>query len=215
MKKIILALGGGGIRGFAHIGVLKVLERAGIEVAGIAGTSMGGMLGALYAAGIPLDEIQSDIKKNLTIRNMFKLVDLSLSKTGLSMKGARILDLLTDKIGADVEFSDLKIPLAVITADLTSGAEHVISNGPVSLAVRATISIPGVFEPVQQEELRLVDGGIVNNVPVDVAKQFGTEPILAVDVMPRFQLNQAGSPIIEQALVLDKSPAFLSDPIVR
>ena len=105
--KIGLALGGGGARGLAHIGVLKVIERAGIHVVMLAGTSMGGLIGSMYAAGLPIPEIESGIVELASVKRLSKLVDFSLAGRGL-LKGVRVYELLADTLGADLTFADLQ-----------------------------------------------------------------------------------------------------------
>ena len=191
-----LALGGGGARGLAHIGVLKVFEREHIPVHFIAGTSMGGIVGATYAAGVPLETITGvalQIRKRM---EQLRLLDFKLSGRGL-LKGTRLYRQLASLLGEELTFADLKIPLALMAVDILTGREVVLNEGKVVDAIRATMSVPGVFEPVPRGELLLVDGGILNNVPVDVVSQSGVERTIAVDVMPDFPRNRAGqAPIV-------------------
>jgi NTE family protein len=191
-----LALGGGGARGIAHIGVLRVFEREHIPVNFIAGTSMGGIIGASYAAGVPLEAITGVA---LQIRKRFeqlRLLDVKLTGRGL-IKGTRLYRQLASLIGEELTFADLKIPSALMAVDLFTGREVVLADGKVVDAIRATMSVPGVFEPVPRGDLLLVDGGILNNVPVDVVCQAGMQLSIAVDVMPDFPRNRAGqAPVV-------------------
>jgi NTE family protein len=212
-RPVILALGGGGARGLAHVGVLQALEGAGLRVSGIAGTSMGGLIGSLYAACIPLDEIEAAILRLANPREMMRLVDVGLGSYGISVKGVRIYDLLAEMLGAQMTFDDLCMPFATVAIDLNTGREVVLREGRVADAVRATISIPGVFEPVSSETVRLVDGGALNNLPVDVARGLGDDPVVAVDVMPQFRRNTAGVQPEVLPLELSRLPKVLKDTV--
>lgn len=171
-----LVLSGGGARGFAHIGVLRVLEREGARYDVIAGTSMGAIIGALYAAGHRPDKIQ-EITATTTWRDV---VDLSL-RSGL-MKGDRLHDLLEAHLPAT--FEELEIPLAIISTDIESGEEVVHTEGDLITAVRASAGFPGAFEPVYMDGRTLGDGGIVNNLPVSAALLMGANRTIASDVTP-------------------------------
>lgn len=171
-----LVLSGGGARGFAHIGVLRVLEKEGARFDVVAGTSMGAIIGAFYAAGHKADEIEK-IVESITWRDV---VDLSL-RSGL-MKGERLHELLEEYLPAT--FEELKIPLAVITTDVESGEEVVHTEGDLITAVRASAGFPGAFEPIEMQGRTLGDGGIVNNLPVNAATVLGANRIIASDVTP-------------------------------
>ena len=189
-----IALGGGGARGFAHIGVLKVLEREGIFPRLVAGTSMGGVIGAMYAAGLSAAQMEAEAVKATSRRaDMLRVIDVNLSQTGL-VRGARIYDYIAGVIGLETKFSDLRRPLSMVAVDLNTGREVVLHSGRVADAVRATISVPGVFKPVEIGPLRLVDGGMLNNVPVDVVRKMGADVVIAVDVLPSFTRNAPGEP---------------------
>lgn len=211
MQDIILVLGGGGARGLAHLGVLQILKCEGIPVSAVAGTSMGGLLGALYCAGVPLDEIESEILRLAQPEELLKLVDLRVTASGISIKGARIYEFLTATLGGEIRFEALQIPLAVVAVDVWSGRPVVLNEGSVPAAVRATISIPEVFEPVERDRMRLVDGGILNNVPVDVARTLGSGPVIAVDVMPRFRDNEPGADPVSLPPEIPHLPRVLED----
>ena len=209
--KIGLVLGGGGARGLAHIGVLKVLEREQIPISYIAGTSMGGLIGALYAAGISLDAIEAEIKKLSPTSQVIKLVDLKLAGVGLQLKGTRIYNYLATFLGEDCTFNDLNIPVGMVAVDTITGREVILREGRVVDAIRATISVPGIFSAVQTENLLLVDGGILNNVPVDVVRGMGANRVIAVDVLPFFGLNKPGEPVLVEKLELHKWPRTVSE----
>ncbi|MEZ4519700.1 MAG: patatin-like phospholipase family protein [Chloroflexota bacterium] len=206
-----LALGGGGARGLAHIGLLRVLQREQIPVSFIAGTSMGGLVGALFAAGLPLEEVEAEVKRYAQVREQLKLVDVSLSSAGLSVQGRRIYNFLADLLGETLLFSDLNIPTAMASVDILSGQDIVLQGGLVIDAVRATISVPGIFTPVDLGGYRLVDGGVLNNVPVDVARALGDAPIVAVDVLPTFNDNVPGQPAIVEGLQLPIGPVYINE----
>lgn len=182
IKKVGLALGSGAARGLAHIGVLEVLEREGIPIDMIAGTSAGAAVGALYAQGKDASYIKK-VVLDLGWKKMAPLVDLSLPKSGF-IKGRKIKDLLASFIGGDIKFSDLKIPFACVATDIDTGEEVVIDRGCVMDAVRASISIPAIFTVVRREGRYLVDGILVNPVPVNVVKQMGADFVIAVNVIP-------------------------------
>ncbi|MEZ4771029.1 MAG: patatin-like phospholipase family protein [Caldilineales bacterium] len=189
-----IALGGGGARGLAHIGVLKVLQREGIFPRLVAGTSMGGVIGAMYAAGLSAEQMEAEAAKATSGRTeMIRVVDVNLSQTGI-VRGARIYNYIAEIIGLETRFSDLRRPLSMVAVDLNTGREVVLNTGRVADAVRATISVPGVFKPVEIGPLRLVDGGMLNNVPVDVARKMGADVVIAVDVLPSFTQNVPGKP---------------------
>ncbi len=174
--KVGLALGGGGARGYAHIGVLKVLEREGVPVDFLAGTSMGGLVAAGYAAGISPADME---KEALSLRPR-RLLDISLPRMGL-LEGKRVQQHLTHLLGGK-DFSQTRIPLCLIAVDLETGEELALAEGPLVDAVRATISVPGVFCPAEWRGRLLVDGGVINNVPADVVRKMGAEVVIAVDV---------------------------------
>jgi NTE family protein len=173
-----LALGSGGLRGLAHIGALRVLEQAKIPVDFIAGCSIGGLIGALYASGLDSDTIFK-LAKNLKRRHW---LDFVVPKMGL-VAGDRTLAtlrLLTKRL----QFSELTIPLAVVATDLITGREIVFTDGEVASAVRASISVPGIFVPYKLDGMLLVDGAVVNPTPVDVAHGMGADIVVAVDLLP-------------------------------
>jgi len=158
---------------------------------------MGGIIGATYAAGVPLETITGvalQIRKRI---EQLRLLDVKLTGRGL-IKGTRLYRQLASLLGEELTFSELKIPMEMLSVDINTWREVVLREGKVVDAIRATMSIPGVFEPVPRGELLLVDGGILNNVPVDVVRQAGMEVVIAVDVMPDFRRNSAGqTPVVK------------------
>ena len=178
--KIGYALGGGGARGLAHIGVMKVLEEHGIYPDVLAGTSMGALVGALYASGLRAGDIERALR--LDLRRLAMLADVRLSLSGL-VQGKRVTSALKAFLG-DLDFSDLKIPFACVATDIVHGQQIVIRTGPVITAVRASISVPGIFTPVKVRGRYLVDGGLVNMVPVSACRDMGAEYVVGVNVIP-------------------------------
>ena len=178
-KKIGLALGSGAARGLAHIGVLKVLEANRIPVDFIAGSSMGALIGALYAGGLSVEQLQ-EIACNTDWKLTAKMFTPTLPWSGL-VEGSRIRQFIQTLVG-DRNFSDLKLPFAAVATDVQTGEQIIIENGSLVEAVRASISIPGIFTPVRHQNRFLVDGGVVNSVPTDVARAMGSDIVLAVNV---------------------------------
>ncbi len=173
---ITLALGGGGAKGNSHIGVIRRLEKEGYKIRSVAGTSFGGLVAILYASGYTADEIEeifiSVDQGNLYGRDSHD--DASL----LGLAGVRKL---LDSILGEKTFHDLKIPCAVTAVDVKTGTEIVISHGFLRDAVLATIALPGIFPPLHLNEWELVDGGVLNPVPVSVARMLSPDlPIVAV-----------------------------------
>ncbi|MCJ7425828.1 MAG: patatin-like phospholipase family protein [Dehalococcoidales bacterium] len=181
-KKVGLALGGGAARGLAHIGVLEVLQREGIPIDMIAGTSIGGLVGAFCARGQDFGLLK-DMAVKINLVKMLSLADLALPKSGL-FGGKAVISMLEKMMGNDVKFEELPIPLALVATDIITGEEVVIDRGSVLEGVRATISIPGIFTVAKRQGRYLVDGGLVNPVPVSVLKDMGADFIIAVNVMP-------------------------------
>jgi NTE family protein len=181
-KKIGLALGGGAARGLAHIGVLEVLKKEGIPIDLIAGTSAGAIIGAAYAWNQDTNRMMRDAL-DANWKKMAPLIDPSMPKSGF-IKGNKIRDLIATYVGGDVDFSDLKIPFACVATDIDTGEEVVIDSGPVPDALRASISIPGIFTVVKHGERYVVDGGLTTPVPVEVVRRMGADFIIAVNVNP-------------------------------
>ncbi len=178
--KIGYALGGGGARGLSHIGVMKVLEEHGIYPDVIAGTSIGALVGALYASGLRAGDIERALR--LDLRRLAMLADVRLSLSGL-VQGKRVTSALKAFLG-DLDFADLKIPFACVATDIVNGQQIVLRTGPVISAVRASISVPGLFTPVKVRGRYLVDGGLVNMVPVSTCRDMGAEYVVGVNVIP-------------------------------
>lgn len=175
-KKIGLALGGGSVRGLAHIGILKVFETERIPISCIAGTSIGALIGACYASGLNAQRIEEIA---LTTR-LKDLVDFTEPKTGF-IKGRKIEKYIR-KLIKNKSFSELEIPLRIIATDLIKGEKVIFKKGDVAKAVRASISLPGVFSSVKIGKKELIDGGMVDPIPVDAVKKMGADIIIAVDL---------------------------------
>ncbi|HEY42802.1 MAG TPA: patatin-like phospholipase family protein [Anaerolineae bacterium] len=178
-----LALSGGGARGLAHIGVLKVLEREGIPIDCLAGSSMGGIIAAVYAAGVSLTELEAEANRMARLRELVKLVDLLPPRRGL-LAGNRLRAFLSRFVDPSLTFHDLHLPLALTAVDLLSGEEIRLDEGPVIDAILATCAFPGVLPPVASNGHWLVDGGLLNNLPVDVVRNLGAEVVIASNVTP-------------------------------
>lgn len=174
--KVGLALGAGGARGFAHIGVLQVLEKHHIPIDFIAGSSIGSLVGALYCMGHDSKTLE---RFALLFREKFYL-DFTLPKMGF-ISGKRMKEFL-NLLTQGKSFSDLQIPLTVVATDLLNGEKVLFREGSVADAVRASISIPGIFVPEEIDGKLLVDGGVVDRVPASVVKEMGADVIIAVDV---------------------------------
>ncbi|MBI3930458.1 MAG: patatin-like phospholipase family protein [Chloroflexi bacterium] len=180
-KKVGLALGSGAARGLAHIGVLEVLDREGIPVDMIAGTSIGALIGAFYAQQKDVGRIKN-LALGMGSKKFASLLDPVLPRTGL-IRGRKIENTLRPTIG-DIEFGDLRIPFACVATDIGSGEEVVIKRGLVWEGIRASGSLPGLFTVAKWESRYLVDGGLVSPVPVSVLKAMGADFIIAVNVLP-------------------------------
>lgn len=175
--KVGLALGGGGARGFAEIGVLRVLEQEKIPVHVVVGTSVGSLVGALYAdSGRVLDAEFHALA--VQEEDLFDYRTLALFSGGL-VKGERLRKFLHTHLRAKT-IEEMRLPFAAVATDLRTGAAVVLDRGPVADAVHASCAIPGVFVPVQVGEAVLVDGGVVEPVPVSVARRLGAEVVIAV-----------------------------------
>ncbi len=177
-RSIGLALGGGSARGFAHVGVLKVLEREGIRPSAIAGTSAGAMCGAMYAAGMTAAQIEA-LALGLDARGVRSLLDPSV-RPGALISGYKLQAWLAEHLPAT--FEDLPVPFACTSTDLAAGRAVQHTSGDLVKAVRASISVPLTFRPVRDGERVLVDGFLTDPVPVDLARSLGARVVIAVEV---------------------------------
>ncbi len=191
-KKLGLALGSGSARGLAHIGVIQVLMEQGIEVDVVAGSSMGGIVGGLFAAGLDMYFLEKYAEK-FAIK---KYLDFSLRDGGLvrGKKTEQLIRLLTKNIGIE----QTKIPFACVGVDLGSGELMTFQKKvPLYQAIRATISIPGVFAPYEISGRYYIDGGVLERVPVQAARELGADVVIGVDVLPRGQEEQPPHNVID------------------
>lgn len=186
-KRVGLALSGGAARGLAHVGVLDVLHRAGIPIDMVAGTSAGSVAGAVYAALLDTDKMQ-EYALDPVWKSALNYSDPTLGKTGF-LKGQKAKKILQRFLGGDLLFNDLKIPFACVATDIDTGEEIVLKEGHVIDAVRASISIPGIFTVVERDERHLVDGGLTTPVPVHVARELGADFVIAVNVNPSVSMQ--------------------------
>ena len=177
-KDVALVLSSGGPRGWAYIGAIEELTERGYRITSVAGTSIGSLIGGIYAAG-KLDEVKEWLY-SLDAWKVFSLMDLSLSKNHL-VKGDKVIDALKE-IVPDIDIRDLNIPYRAVAADLYTGEEVVFDRGPLFEAIRASISIPSLFRPVKYGYRTLVDGGIVNTMPIDRVVRNGNDIVVAFDV---------------------------------
>ncbi|KUH69898.1 esterase [Mycolicibacterium novocastrense] len=180
-KRVALALGSGGARGYAHIGVIEELLDRGYEIVGVAGSSMGALVGGLYAAG-KLDEF-SDWAKSLTQGAVLRLLDPSITAAGV-LRATKILDAVRDILG-EARIEDLPIPYTAVSTDLIAGKSVWLQRGPVDAAIRASIAIPGVIAPHVLDGRLLADGGILEPLPM--------APIAAVNADLTIAVSLAGS----------------------
>ncbi len=205
--KVGLVLGGGGAKGAAEVGALKVIEESGIHIDYIAGTSIGAIVGALYAAGYSAHQLDSMFCQQqwiamLTDRNDeysgepyktvkgvtyifgFPVIDRQNPAFGV-LRGGKVeqtIDSMLAYHGDQVEFENLKIPFACVAAEMKTAEEVVLSKGTVPQAIRASMAIPGIFKPIRINGRSLVDGGMVNNLPVDVVRRMGADIVIAIDL---------------------------------
>lgn len=175
-RSVVLVLGGGSARGLAHIGVLKILEREKIPIHRIVGTSMGALIGAAYAVGVPIKRME-DIARKFNWRSVF---DPTIPRMGLlaGKKLAHVVSDLTENKG----FADCRIPLAVVATDIEKNERVVFQKGDLQKVVCASCSWPGIFNPIRIEGRLLVDGGIKNSVPTRIARSLDPGYMIAVDV---------------------------------
>lgn len=197
--KIGLALGGGGARGLAHIGVLKALVKANIKIDYIAGTSMGAFMGALYGVGIEVDEMTVEALSFNKRKAMTKLVDVAIPKKSI-LKGKKVFRYIDDLLDR-ADFRDLKIPLRIVATDLSNGDQVIINKGNLARAIQASICVPGIFPPVKINNKYLVDGGVANPTPVDQVIDMGADVVIGVDLISRKNAKFKQEPNIVQAML--------------
>jgi NTE family protein len=176
--KVGLALGSGSARGWAHIGVIRALAEAGIRVDYVAGTSIGALVGAAYASG-EIDTLE-EVVLQLDWKQIVYFFDVVLPKSGL-IDGNKVSVFIGNNV-KKINIEDLPFPFCAVSTDMNTGDEVAIRNGDIIEAVRASISVPGIFTPVKKNGTILVDGGLVNPVPVSVARDMGADFVIAVDL---------------------------------
>ncbi len=190
--KIGIALSGGATLGAAHIGVLQVLEREGIKPDLVTGTSAGALVGAVYCAGVPLNELA----RIFTTMKWPTIIKPALTNP-LALFDMQPIDEVIKKIIGECDFKDLDLPFAAIGCDLMTGERVVLDRGPVAPAIRASASVPGIFTPVEIDGRMLVDGGVVDNLPVEQLKVMGANFTIASDVSNRGESAKRPANIFE------------------
>lgn len=211
-KKIALVLSGGGARGLAHIGAIETLESHGYEITSIAGCSMGALIGGMYAAG-KLPEVK-DWVLALDRRKVLSLVDFSLSLTHL-VKGDRVMEALKE-IVPDVNIEDLPIPYTAVATDWNSGKEVIFDHGSLYDAIRASISIPLFLNPVRREDMLLVDGGLVNSLPLNRVVRHSGDLLFGINVSTHdYQGELLMQQFVEKKLLSKSMPAAVMNRIMK
>ena len=211
-KKIALVLSGGGARGLAHIGAIETLESHRYEITSIAGCSMGALIGGMYAAG-KLPEVK-DWVLALDRRKVLSLVDFSLSLTHL-VKGDRVMEALKE-IVPDVNIEDLPIPYTAVATDWNSGKEVVFDHGSLYDAIRASISIPLFLNPVRREDMLLVDGGLVNSLPLNRVVRHSGDLLFGINVSTHdYQGELLMQQFVERKLLSKSMPAAVMNRIMK
>ncbi len=212
MKKVGLALGGGGAKGLAHIPMLEVFDELGVQPHRISGTSIGAVIGALYASGMSAADIKdlvrkmivsqgSNFREALTKQGALKLlefVDLDFQHHGL-VKGDKFLQFLYDAMGVSI-FEELKIPLCVIATDFWTSEQVCLRSGALLPAVKASMGLPGVFAPMEKDGSMLIDGGGVNPVPHDVLRN-ECDLVVAIDVMGNMKQRRGKMPNLFRTVI--------------
>ena len=214
--KIGLALGGGAAKGFAHIGVIKMLEASGIHPDVVAGTSAGSVVGALYASGMDAFALQ----QTAFGLDEAKIRDVRLFSGGL-VQGQALQDYVNQLVHQQ-PIEQLKLPFAAVSTELETGTRTVFGRGNTGRAVRASSSIPGVFEPVEIHGKHYVDGGVVSPIPVDAARRLGADFVIAVDISaapdgsnPQGMMNIVGQSISIMGRQLAAQESARADVVIR
>ncbi len=182
-KKVVLALGGGGVKGAAHLGVMRALKHEGVQIQAIAGSSAGAMIGSFYAAGFPLEEIETRLMQLDQDRLFQRKQGDGPAFLGLAGTAALIGGFL-----GDLKFEDLQIPFAVTATNLDTGQQEIFRSGRVLEAVLASIAVPGIFPPQHLDGKVLIDGGVLCPVPVQLARTLAPQlPVIAVALSPTLE----------------------------
>ncbi len=188
--KIALALGGGAARGFAHVGVIRTLEMERVPIDLIVGTSVGSLIGALYASSQNSFELEATAF-SLEREDLFDWTVLRAFRGMGLVKGERLEEFVQEKISA-TNIEDLPVPFAAVATDLNRGTRVVLDRGPIARAVRISCALPGVFQPVEHAGMLLTDGGVVETVPATTARELGADIVIAVDIgknLENFKIN--------------------------
>lgn len=204
--KIGLALGSGAARGWAHIGIIQALEELGIKIDVVAGCSIGSYVGAAYTSG-KLEDL-SRWASELTEWQVFTMMGVGLNKGGLA-SGQKVFDALKENF-SEQEFEQLNKPLAVVATDLYSGKEVTFQTGPIDVAVRASCAIPALFPPQLFNDRWLVDGAVVNPVPVNLCRQLGADFVIAVNLSADFRPQVQHQETVEHEHNQQKTNDFFS-----
>lgn len=186
--QIGLALSAGGVRGFAHVGVLEVFDNIGLPISKMSGTSMGAVVGSLYGAGLPLPKLwelsshmtMNNITADYNVMGLLRLLFVQKLPTSSNLE-----KFLVEQIG-DMRFEDMAIPFTTAAMDVKTGERVVFNSGPLSIAVRASMNLPGVFQPVEYRQRYLVDGAVVDYLPVESVRQMGADYVIASVTPPDF-----------------------------
>ncbi|PKQ38451.1 MAG: hypothetical protein CVT59_04325 [Actinobacteria bacterium HGW-Actinobacteria-1] len=176
-KRLGLALGSGSARGLAHIGVLKVFEREGLPIDAIAGTSIGALIGGAYAVGVTPAEMER-LAISVDFKHLVSLADVARPTTAL-VNGRHVEEFIRDVVDSQT-FADVRIPFCCIAADVRAEREVVLRSGDLATAIRASVSTPVIFAPVERDDRLLVDGAVLNPVPVDAVRAMGVDTVVAV-----------------------------------
>jgi NTE family protein len=215
--KIGLALASGGARGSAHTGVLKVLKAEGIEISAVAGSSIGAMVGGVYAAGVSIERIEQEWL-NTSFPKVLRSFLPTYPRAGLS-SGGEVRRYLKELLG-EVLIEELPITFAAMGCDIDSGKAVVLDRGPLVDAIRASTSIPGLFHPVRWQNRLLVDGGLVEPLPVELCRNLGADIVIGIDIVPtcypttvdrRRLWNRLGQSIKDRATTQTWIPSNLSE----
>ncbi len=196
-KTVALVLGAGGARGACHVGVIKSLLKHDIPIDFITGSSMGAVVGGVYASGLDINEIETRFKKIKMIDIMD--VGLRVIRDGGFFVGNKSKRVIAKHLVAKT-FEETKIPFKCVSVDLVSGKPIIIDSGPLDEGIRASIGIPGVFQPVKKDGMLLVDGGVLCRVPIGAAETFNPDIIIAVDALGKQTVYQEKNPNIFQVL---------------
>ncbi len=203
--KVALVMGGGGARGLAHAGVIQVFSEEQLPVDIIVGTSVGALIGSLYAADVPVDTIV-DMAQNM---NWNKLISFKFSPVGL-YSTKKMEEFVNNYIG-NKRFDELKIPFACVAVDIRNGEKVILKEGPVAPAVRASATMPGLFQPVEYRHRLLMDGGVVDNIPADVARLMGADIIIVIDVTAQTGIAKTNNALLILSQVIYIRGNFLSE----